>query len=79
MVTGGNIIYFNIVKNGAAVGVMCVEGRGYSLTTVTEFWTVELDVNDEVWIWADTTYSAGQQGAVHGWCNSEFSGFLIGS
>lgn len=54
MVTDGNIIYFNNVKNGSAVGTMCVEGRGYGLTTVTEFWTVELNAYDEVWIWADT-------------------------
>ncbi|KAH3801364.1 hypothetical protein DPMN_155013 [Dreissena polymorpha] len=77
MVTVDHVIYLNIIKNGVNFDVMVAEGHG-RVTTVTEFWTIELQTNDLVWIQSDTTWVDGHITALHGWCNSVFSGFLIG-
>ncbi|KAH3774120.1 hypothetical protein DPMN_175493 [Dreissena polymorpha] len=75
MVLESNALYLQLFKNGEYFDTMVIYGNG-NFTTVSEFWSIELAKGDGVWIRTDTQYVDGLIGTLHGWCNTQFSGFL---
>ena len=74
MTLPGKDMYLYINKDGQNIDDVYSDGRNdISTESVSETWILSLEEGSEVWI------AAFRPGDVHGWCHSQFSGFLLHS